>query len=86
VACGENKAISIKPPRRARAVRKASAKKSGTDLGGTERKTKVAGIAFMDGVHGEAAGFMGGFCEELKIKCHRKWSSGRGEAEEEPAP
>jgi hypothetical protein len=44
------------------------------DLRAAERESKVAGGAGMDGIHGEAAGFIGGTgeCGEIGIHKRRK--------------
>jgi hypothetical protein len=41
-------------------VRKRAPEKGGADFGRAERQAKVAGVALMDGVHGEATGLVGG--------------------------
>jgi hypothetical protein len=53
-------------------VREGAAVEGGADLGGAEREAKVAGVALMDGVHGEATGLVGGLCEEGEVECHRE--------------
>jgi hypothetical protein len=53
-------------------VRERAAEKGCADFGGAEGQAEVAGIALMDGVHGEATGLVGGLGEEGEIEGHRE--------------
>ena len=50
------------------------AEKDGADLGAAERQAEVAGGAGVDGVHGEAAGLVGGLFEDVGLEGHRRKS------------
>ena len=60
VAGGEDETVAVQPFRRVRAVAHRFAEEHGTDFGAAERQAEVAGIAGVDGIHGEATGFVGG--------------------------
>jgi len=70
MAGGEDEAIAVEPTRSARAVGECAAVEGGADLGGAEREAEVAGVALMDGVHGEATGLVGSDGEEGEVKGH----------------
>ena len=56
VACGKDEAVAVEPAGGVRVEIHAFAEKDGTDFGAAERQAEVAGIAGVDGVHGETAG------------------------------
>ena len=72
VAGGEHEAVAVEPAGGAGAVRERAAEKGCADFGGAEGQAEVAGIALMDGVHGEATGLVGGLGEEGEIEGHRE--------------
>jgi hypothetical protein len=67
VTRGEDETVAIEPFRGIRAIAQRFPEKHGTDLGGSERQTEVAGVAGVDGIDGETAGFVGGFGEQIGI-------------------
>ena len=60
VTGGEDEAVAVEPARGVGVELHALAEEDGTDFGAAERESEVAGVTGMDGVHGEAAGFVGG--------------------------
>ncbi len=59
VAGRENKPVAVQPAWRVRVVIESFAEKNGTDFGAAERKSEVAGVTSVDGVHGKATGLVG---------------------------
>lgn len=59
----EDKAVAVGPAGGVGVVRERVAVKHGADLSTAERETEVAGVAFMDGINGEATGLIGGLGE-----------------------
>jgi hypothetical protein len=55
----QNKPVTIQPAGRSRITHQTLAKKHSSDFGRPQGQTKVAGRAFMDGVHGKTTGFVG---------------------------
>jgi hypothetical protein len=74
VAGGEDKTVAIQPAGGIGVVDKGVAIENGADLGAAKRKAEMAGIALMDGVHGEAAGLVGSESEDIGLEFHAlKW-------------
>ena len=67
VAGGENEAVAVEPLRGIRVVAHGLAEQHGTDFGAAERQAEVAGVTGVDGIHGEATGFIGGLSERIRI-------------------
>ena len=59
VTCAQNEAVAVQPFWGGRVAVQEFAEKHCADLCCAERQAEVAGIAFVDGVHGEATGFIG---------------------------
>jgi hypothetical protein len=68
VACTEDESIAVDPGAVVGVEGHGMAVEHGTKLGATERKSKVPAGAFVDGVHGKAAGLIGS-AREIR---HRK--------------
>ena len=64
MACGEDKTIAVQPFWIGGVALEGFAEKDGTDFCGAERESEVAGVALVDGIHGETTGFIGGLGEE----------------------
>lgn len=64
MAGGENEAVAVEPFRVGGIADEFFAEEDRADVGGAKGKAEVAGGAFVDGVHGEAAGFVGCLSEE----------------------
>ena len=73
---GEDKSVAIEPFRVGRIADEFFAEKDGTNIGGTERQAEVAGGALVDGVHGEATGFIGGLGKQGVV--HELTLNGKG--------
>ena len=99
VAGGEDEAVAVEPLRVAPGSHcSASPKSTAPTSAAAERQAEVAGVALVDGVHGEATGFVGGFLEDVFV--HGKigrvtyrhggeaqdGSGRRGSAIDKPAP
>ena len=70
--------VAVEPAGGVGAVGECAAVEGGADLGCAEGEAEVAGVALMDGVHGEATGLVGGLGEEGEVECHMgKKGSGR---------
>jgi hypothetical protein len=74
----EDEAITIQPARFLGIETECVAEQHCADFSAAERQAKVAGRAGMNGVHGEASGFVGGTGESGEIKWHGGlWKMGR---------
>ena len=72
MAGGEDEAVAVEPLRRVRVLAETAAVEDGADFRAAERQAEVAGVAGMDGVHGEAARLGRGLREDGGIH----WRSG----------
>ena len=72
----ENEAVAVQPPGVSRVADEAFAKEHGPHVSGPEWQAQMAGIAFMDGVHGETTGLIGSGLEECGI--HVQWKGEKG--------
>jgi hypothetical protein len=70
VARGEDEAVAVQPARLVGIVHEGVPVEDGADLSGAERQAEVAGIAFMHGVDGEAAGLIGCLGKNLSLELH----------------
>jgi hypothetical protein len=60
VASGENEAVAVQPAGLVGIETQSAAEEDGPDVGGAEREAEMAGFAFRDGVHGQAAACIAG--------------------------
>ena len=67
VARREHEAVAVQPLRRIRIVAHGLAEQHRTDLGAAKWKAEVAGVTGVDGIHGEATGFIGGLSERIRV-------------------
>ena len=67
MACGEDETVAVEPTRRVRIVTQGFSEQHRADLGTAQRQAQVAGVAGMDGIHGEATGFIGGLSKQCRI-------------------
>ena len=67
---GEDEAVAVQPSRLIGVVLERVAVKHRADFRAAERQAEVAGLGRLDGVHGEAAGFVGGAGEYLDVQTH----------------
>jgi len=70
---GEHKPVAVEPFGLIRIQVQCLTEKSGSDLGASERESEVTGGTFMDGVNGEATGFISGTGEAFKIHGAGRW-------------
>ncbi len=66
----ENKTVAVNPTRAFRIVLECVTIKHCSHLRCTQRKSQVSGLAGMDGVHGQATGLIGSFCEKESLQGH----------------
>ena len=71
MARAQDEAVAVEPLRFRWVKLERVAEEDGPDFGAAERQTEVAGIAGMDGVHGEAAGFVRSAGEGIEIQSHK---------------
>jgi hypothetical protein len=74
VAGGKDEAITVEPFRVGGIALEGLSKEHCADFCRAKRQTEVAGGALMHRVHGEAAGFVGGFGEEGVIHEKREYA------------
>lgn len=67
MTCAQNESVTVQPFWIGRINIQRRPKEHGTDLSRAERETEVAGGTFVDGVHGEATGFIGSFLQECLV-------------------
>ena len=67
VARREHEAVAVEPLRRIRVVAHGFTEQHRADLGTAKRKAEVAGVTGVDGIHGEATGFIGGLCKRIRV-------------------
>ena len=69
---GEHKPVSVQPPWFSWVVLEGLAKEYRTDFRAAKRQTQVAGGASVDGIHREAASFIGGTFKGINRKNHKQ--------------
>ncbi len=67
VARREDEAVAVEPARVRRVALERLAEEHRAHFRRAERQAEVAGVAFVHGVHGETAGLVGGFLEEVLV-------------------
>lgn len=72
MTCRKNKPVPIEPPRFGGIVLEAFAEKYGADFRTTKRQTQVAGRTSVDGIHRQAASFIGGTFKGIDRKIHKQ--------------
>jgi hypothetical protein len=69
---GQNKPVPVEPPRFGGIVLEAFTEKHGADFRTTKRQTEVAGGTSVDGIHRQAASFIGGTFKSINRKNHKQ--------------
>ena len=64
---GKDEAVAIEPLGLSRIALQRAAEENCADFSCAEGEAKVAGVALVDGVHGESTGFVGGFLKEVVV-------------------
>ena len=70
MAGGEDESVAIEPARVVGILLEGVSIKDCADFRATEREAEMAGIAGMDGIHGETASFGGGAGERVGVDFH----------------
>ena len=67
MAGGEHETVAVQPLGRIRVKAHGFAEQHRADLGTAKREAEVAGVTGVDGIHGEATGFIGGLSERFRV-------------------